>query len=135
MDEEAFTSAEPEPDPDTEPTSPVAPTPSSPPPAGPHPVVQAMRDPDIRQGAGVQLLWVGISAVTGAALLGPWGVPAAMGIAGAVRNALRARKLYQHPHPGYRREAGRNVTLAVVGLGAAAVGIYNALDRRKDDDK
>jgi len=99
------------------------------------PVAAPAADPRVQEGAGAQLLWVGAAMVGGAALLGPYGAGAAIALAGAVRNGLRARELYRHPAPEARREAGRNLTLTIVGIGLAGIGIYNALERRQKDDE
>lgn len=135
-------SPEPEPEaeaPPAEPAPPFTPPPPQPSaPSAPAPAPQPAQrpslfaDPMVRQGAGAQLVWVGVGLVSGAAVLGPWGALAGVSLVGSVRNLFRARQLWGDQQPEMRREAGRNVTVGVVGLGLGLYSVYHALEHRRE---
>jgi hypothetical protein len=77
----------------------------------------------------VALVWSGLAAATGAAVAGAWGALAGLALVGAARNGYRAGELW----PTQSSEATRSATLAVFGVGAAALALVQAFSRKKDE--
>lgn len=131
-------SEQPPPGPEKEPST--ASTASAPPPPPPAPAsspapapLDLLRDPHMRQSAGVTLLWSGVGMAVGAALFGGWGLAAGLTVVGTARNVILAREHWSAHDPKLRAEAARNATLAVFGAGMTALAISQAFRKDKHD--
>jgi len=92
---------------------------SAPPPAG------------ASRGAGFGVLVAG-AAIGAGAVLGGWaGAGAGLLLMGALRNGLRAGRLWSAPSTGERGEAAKNASLAVIGVAAGGYLSYRAYQSRK----
>lgn len=86
---------------------------------------------DTQKGAGVGLLLIALGGGAGAFAGGLYGAAAGVLGMGALRNALRAKKLWSSTVPEDQAEAGMSATTAGFGLLAAGFLIYQSYQKRK----
>lgn len=97
----------------------------------PAPMPASVTAPGARRGAGVSLLVAATGTVVGFAAGGLWGAGAGLLMAGALRNAARAKKLWGSADVADREEAASSVTWAIMGGAGGAYLGYRAYQERR----
>ncbi len=85
-----------------------------------------------RTDVGVSMVWLGIGAVAGAAVMGPLGAASGALLVGAARNGYRAYLGWSGSDPATRQEATKSATVALFGAGISGMLAFAAM--KKDSD-
>lgn len=100
--------------------------------AAPAPAPASVAATSLRRRAGLGFLLAVGAGGAGVALGGPWGGAAGVLLLGALRNGLRARRLWSTVD---RQEATRSGTMAVLGIGSGGYLAYRAYQSRNRTDE
>lgn len=84
-----------------------------------------------RFGVGMAIVTVGLATGVGAYVGGAYGAGAGLLLSGAVRNTLRAKRLWTAPSPTDHSEAVKSGTMALFGLGIGGWLAYKAYESRR----
>jgi hypothetical protein len=85
-----------------------------------------------RTDVGVSMVWLGIGAVAGAAVMGPLGAASGALLVGAARNGYRAYLGWSGADTATRQEATKSATVALFGAGISGMLAFAAM--KKDSD-